>query len=210
MLFMLKKPWVKYIPILFVVASCFSNGERDAHQSHIGGHAKSVNYADSINAGLIPKDTLKGSPARISMEHVGGNHVHIRYGSPGVRGRVIWGGLVGYDEVWATGAHNATSIDFSKDVVIEGKTIPAGKYGFFTMPGKEEWTLILNKNWEQHLADEYSVEDDVLRLTIKPEFLDEVTQRLTYSIEKESNLEGKIVMRWEKIRVTLPFKNLQP
>src|SRR5688572_27386481 len=82
--------------------------ETDEHSAH---RAKtSGNYADSVNAGIILKDTLKGSPRRFVMDFIGSNHVHVDYGSPGVKGRTIWGGLVAYDEVWATGAHHATSI----------------------------------------------------------------------------------------------------
>jgi hypothetical protein len=60
------------------------------------------------------------SPRMAAMAMVGNNHVHIDYGSPSVRGRNIWNGLVAYDQVWATGAHRATTIDFSDDVIIDG------------------------------------------------------------------------------------------
>jgi hypothetical protein len=200
--------------IMIVIASFFlitcskNKTGSEQLQSHAGHHtATAGNYADSVNAGIIPKDTLRGSPVRIAMDFVGGNHVHIQYGSPGVRERIIWGGLVAYDQVWSTGAHQATSIDFSKEVLIGDKTIPAGKYAFFTIPGKEEWTLILNKNWDQHLTDEYKESEDVVRISVKPELINEITQRLTYSVVKKSDTEGAIVMQWEMIRVALPFKN---
>lgn len=70
------------------------------------------------------------------MAMIGENHVHIDYGSPSVRGRNIWNGLVAYNQVWATGTHKATWIDFSKDVMIEGQHIPKGKYRFFIIPDK--------------------------------------------------------------------------
>ncbi|MBC8923868.1 DUF2911 domain-containing protein, partial [Escherichia coli] len=77
------------------------------------------------------------------------------YHSPGVRKRIIWGGLVPYDEVWVTGAHDATTVEMPKAFVVNGKTIPAGKYAIFTIPGKNAWTVIINKQWQQHLATEY-------------------------------------------------------
>src|SRR3990167_5853083 len=101
------------------------------------------------------------SPRTSAMAIVGNNHLHIDYGSPSVRGRNIWNGLVAYDQVWATGAHKATWIEFSEDVKINSQLIPKGKYGFFTIPNKKEWTIILNKDWDMHLADDYTPKNDV-------------------------------------------------
>jgi len=141
------------------------------------------------------------------MAMVGNNHVHIVYGSPGVKGRIIWGGLVAYDEVWVTGAHKATSIDFSKDVIIGEKKVAAGKYAFFTIPNQEKWTLILNKNCDQHLADKYSEKEDVLRVDVAPIVQENIIQRLTYTVKSNSDDGGMITMQWEKIEVSLPFTN---
>lgn len=202
---------IKNISILlllaWLVACTPSQKEDQTAQANHHPKASARNYADSVNNGIIPKDTLKGSPVRIAMGYVGHNHVHITYGSPGVRGRIIWGGLVAFGEVWVTGSHNATSIEFSKDVLIDGKRVSAGKYAFFTIPGEEEWILILNKNYNQHLADDYSAAEDVLRITVKPTVLSDVVQRLTYSVVKQSEKEGKVVVQWEKIQVSLSFKN---
>jgi hypothetical protein len=146
---------------------------------------------------------------RTAMANFGSNYVHIQYGSPGVKGRTIWGGLVAYDQVWVTGAHQATSVMFSSDVVINETHIAAGKYALFTIPGKDKWIVILNKNWEQHLADEYSEKDDVVRIKITPETLPQEVQRLTYLVEKiDADVDkGSIVMLWERIKIVLPFRN---
>ena len=95
------------------------------------------------------------SPHTATMSMVGDAHVHIDYSSPGVRNRIIFGGLVSYDSIWQSGAHMATWLDTNKALIIDGKTLPAGKYGFFTIPSQKEWTLIFNTNWEQHGKDEY-------------------------------------------------------
>jgi hypothetical protein len=126
-----------------------------------------------------------------------------------VRGRNIWGGLVGYDEVWVSGAHTATSITFERDVQIKDTKVPAGMYAFFTIPGKKEWTLILNKNYNQHLADDYSDKEDVLRVVVKAQSVKNTVQRLTYTIDsKEGSSSGSISLLWEKIKVSLPVKSL--
>jgi Protein of unknown function (DUF2911) len=174
------------------------------------GHNMAVSsnsYCDSVNNGIIADDTLKGSPRRTSMATVNGTHVHLEYSSPGVKGRVVWGGLVAYDKVWVTGAHKATSVQFSKDVTINGQKIPAGQYAFFTIPGKEKWTLILNTRYDQHLADDYNEKEDVIRVEVKAEE-HSMTQRLTYATGKIDDKSGEIVMQWEKVIIRLPFTTL--
>ncbi len=145
------------------------------------------------------KTTAK-SPPKTAMANIGNVHVHMEYNAPLVRNRIIWGGLVPYGEVWVTGAHTATSINFNGNVEIAGQTIPKGKYAFFTIPDKEKWTLILNKNWDQHLTDEYEPKDDVLRWTVKPD-TDVHTEALTYQVTGGEE-KGTIEFRWEKIKVS--------
>lgn len=141
------------------------------------------------------------SPRMQTMDNIAGTHVHIDYSSPSVRGRTIWNGLVAYGQVWATGAHTATSIDFSTEVTIGGQHIPKGKYAFFTIPGEKEWILILNKNYDQHLADNYDQNLDIVRLTVQPQPLEENVESLTYKVIPGAGNKGKIRMSWEKLKV---------
>lgn len=190
----------------FFLAACTNSSEskvKDGHEGHMMP-ASGANYADSVNNGSITEDTMKGSPKRVAMQTVGGTHVHIEYSSPGVKGRVIWGGLVPYDKVWATGAHKATTVQFFKAVEIDGKTIDAGKYALFTIPGKEKWTVIFNTRYDQHLADDYNEAEDVLRTSITPQ-AHELTQRLTYTVEKSGDRSGSINIYWDKIHIAVPF-----
>lgn len=185
--------------LLFLLFSLFSSTISAQHD-----HKNGNGYADSVNNGLIAKDTMKSSPKRVAMETVNNTHIHIEYGSPGVKGRMIWGGLVAYDQVWATGAHNATTIDFSTQVVIAGKKIPAGKYALFTIPGKNEWTIIINSRNKQHLADEYNAAEDLVRVKVKPQ-KNKMTQRLTYAIEKQGK-DAAVTIAWEYLKLSLPVK----
>lgn len=180
-----------------------SNNGTGSHHAATETHSSYFGYADSVNNGSIAIDTMKGSPKRVAMADIGNSHVHIAYGSPGVKGRVIWGGLVAYNTVWATGAHQATSISFSNPVQLGGVKVPAGTYAFFTIPGKDEWTVILNKNTQQHLADDYDKTQDVLRLTLKPE-AHAFTPRLTYSVTATSPVAGIVAMAWENVVVKVP------
>lgn len=170
------------------------------------GHGAATGYADSVNAGLIAQDTMKKSPHRVTMADIGDAHVHIEYGSPGVRGRTIWGGLVAYDQVWSAGAHKATKISFSKPVQIAGKKIEAGSYGFFLVPGKEKFIVILNRKWDQHLADEYDPKDDVLRTEIVPQMPDKTVQRLTYEIVPNGRQKAELRFSWEKVLLRVPVE----
>lgn len=150
-------------------------------------------------------DTLKGSLKAMSMGIVGATHVQIDYHSPAVRDRIVWGGLVPYDKVWVAGAHMATSIEFDKEIMISNMPIPAGKYALFAIPGKIDWTLIVNKNWEQHLTDNYDPKEDLVRINVKVELQDRNQERLRYTIESTAATQGKINLEWEKIKVSVPF-----
>ena len=155
------------------------------------------------NPNLV-KDTTKKSIKSMAYAIVNGDSIKINYHSPGVRKRVIWGGLVPYDEVWVTGAHDATTVEFPKQVIINGKEIAAGKYAFFTIPGKKQWIIIINKNWKQHLATEYDEKEDLVRINIKPT-KNAHTERLQYFIEHRNGNDGLIAVAWEKIRIEFLF-----
>lgn len=141
------------------------------------------------------------------MEIVDGNHIHIDYSSPSVRGRQIFGGLVAYGEVWATGAHKATWIQFDKLVTIGDQNIPAGKYGLFTIPGEKEWTVIINQVWDMHLADDYDASKDVIRITCTPETLDNTVESLTYQVQKIASQTTEIAIAWDKTKIKFVVKN---
>lgn len=150
-------------------------------------------------------DTIIKSIPKEEHAMMGEAHITIKYHAPAVRGRQIWGGLVPYDEVWVTGAHRATSFEINKDFKVGDTLIPAGKYALFTIPGKEDWTFIINKKWDQHLADEYSQADDIIRMQIKTENLDTHQERLKYSVTSSTDKEFKLTIAWEKIKLTVPF-----
>lgn len=162
--------------------------------------ACSNNSADHT-AHQTTADTSKKSIPKEIKKWVGQTYIRISYHAPAVRGRITWGGLVPYDAVWVTGAHNATVLQIDRDFRAGGKIISRGKYALFTIPGKEEWTLIINKNWDQHLADEYSEADDVVRIKVKPQTAEELIERLEYEIDQTGERTATIIMRWEKLSV---------
>lgn len=160
----------------------------------VAAQAQDVNYNPNAK-----KDTTKKSVKCAAVGKIGTANIRINYYSPGVRGRIIWGGVVPMDEVWVTGAHSATNIEIDKPFIINDKKFAAGTYAIFTIPSNGEWTFILNKNYQQHLTDEYDAKDDLLRLKIKPVATETITERLQYFVEA-----GKLVIAWEKIRLEIP------
>ena len=182
---------------LLIVSCQNKKGENGGHEHH---------QPEAATSTVDQSDNSKKSIPQEAHGNVGDAHVSVYYHSPAVRSRVIWGGLVPFDEVWVAGAHSATSIEFSKAIEIEGTTIPKGKYAFFTIPGQERWTLILNKNWEQHLSDDYDQAEDIIRIEVTPETEMPLSERLTYTIEDKREGSGAIRMSWEELSVSLPFK----
>jgi len=145
------------------------------------------------------------SPHATAMTMIGDAHIHIDYSSPGVRNRIIFGGLLSYDMVWQAGAHKATWLETNQDLIMDGKTLPAGKYGFFTIPSKEAWTIIFNTNWEQHGKDEYDQKEDVLRFKVQPTISETTTEHLIYKVKKTNANEGTISLAWEKVLIDFNF-----
>lgn len=152
----------------------------------------------------VVQDTTKGSIPTVTDLQVGKAGLRVGYYAPAVRGRIIWGGLVSYGQVWVTGAHSATQLEFNVPVEIAGKTIKPGRYALFTIPDENEWTIIINKNWEQHLADEYNEQEDILRFKAKPEAAN-FRERLRYSLTSAITNEASLTIHWEKIKVSFPI-----
>lgn len=139
-------------------------------------------------------------PATVSGE-INGKNVTLNYGQPSIKGREVWGKLVPYGEVWRAGANEATTIEFSKDVSIEGKALPAGKYGFFTIPNAKEWTIIFNKEPSQWGAFKYDAAQDALRVRVKPKKTKAFNERLKYVVGKNS-----VSLAWENTEVVFAVK----
>ncbi len=142
------------------------------------------------------------SPKAAVIQTVGFTEVGIDYNRPGVKGRIIWGGLVPYNKVWRAGANEATKFTFSTVVKINDKTLKAGSYSFFVIPTKENWTIIFNKVADQWGAFEYNEAEDALRFEVTPEE-GNMQEWMAYTITKTSNNSAIVKLEWEKLKV--PF-----
>ena len=137
------------------------------------------------------------------MQTVGLTDVTITYSRPGVKGRVIWGGLVPYDKVWRTGANEATDITFSTDVKVNGQPLPAGTYSLHTIPTKSDWTVIFNKKADQWGSYSYDEKEDALRVQVKAQ-PHEFTEWMQFSLPDIAVDKATVALDWEKLRV--PFE----
>jgi len=172
------------------------------------GTEESVEHTDHKHATSTPKEESKPkSPRTASMAMIGDNHVHIDYSSPSMRGRQIFGGLVGYGEVWVTGAHKASNITLDKAATIGGTMIPKGKYGLFTIPGEAQWTIIINKDWDMHLADDYNEANDIVRLPVTIEELESAVESLTFEVAAVDDTKGTVTIKWENTSVVFEVVN---
>ena len=174
--------------------SCANESKKSDNHEHPETNAEATTSAKSL------------SPHTSTMVMINEAHIHIDYSAPSVRDRVIFGGLVGYNTVWQAGAHKATWIETDKDLVIEGKKLKAGKYGFFVIPGQDKWEVMFNSRWDQHGKDEYNETENMLSLQVSPEELDETQELLTYEINELGDKEGEIVLTWEKVKIKVPFE----
>jgi len=132
---------------------------------------------------------------------VGLTEIEIEYSRPNVKSRVIWGELVPYDKVWRTGANESTTISFSEDVKVNGSAVPAGEYGLYTIPGKEEWTIVLSSDNKMWGAGEYTADHDVLRFTVKPTAT-KSTETFTIGFSTVKDDKCMVDLSWDELMVS--------
>jgi len=144
----------------------------------------------------------RASQHALVSQRVGLTDITIDYHRPGVKERKVWGVLVPYEQVWRAGANENTTITFSTRVNINGKEVPAGKYGLHMIPTEKEWTIILNKNnaaWGSFFYDESL---DQLRFKVTPKTAS-YQEWLSYSFDDVSANSATVNLRWEKL--SIPF-----
>jgi hypothetical protein len=143
------------------------------------------------------------SPNASVSQTLGVTEITVHYSRPGVKGRVIWGKLVPYNEVWRTGANENTTISFSTPVKIDGKELPAGIYGLQTLPAADAWTVILSKDADQWGAFSYNPAHDAMRFQARP-VVAEPQEWMDFEFSDLSDTSAILSVRWEKLRV--PFR----
>lgn len=129
----------------------------------------------------------------------------VEWGAPSKKGRDIFGALVPYGKVWRTGANECSEIEFKKNVTFGGQRVKAGRYALFTIPGENEWTIILNSEVGQWGAFNYNPDKDVARITVPATKTNEVIEVLTLDFKKDNKKREKLVLSWDNTAVEVPI-----
>jgi len=149
--------------------------------------------------------TPQPSPTAYIKQNFGLSQIEISYSRPGVKGRKIFGDLVPYGKVWRTGANNATTITFGDDVTIGDKKVPAGNYGILTIPGENEWTVIITKQTDVTSPAAYKQDQDVVRVTVKPYQLPFSIETFTIGLGDITGDSCKLELMWDNVYVHVPI-----
>jgi Protein of unknown function (DUF2911) len=139
----------------------------------------------SLNSAAQKDKSKRPSPPATASQKVGEATITITYSQPSVKGRTIGDNLEPMmDKVWRAGANEATVFESDKDILVQGKVLPKGKYGFFVLvQAGNSWTLIFNKTWDQWGAFKYNEADDILRVTASAGKAETFSETLTYKID---------------------------
>ncbi|SKB86455.1 DUF2911 domain-containing protein [Daejeonella lutea] len=139
--------------------------------------------------------------AKVSETISSGTKVTIDYSQPGIKGRTIGKEIAPWGKVWRTGANEATVFEVNKNVTINGKSLPKGKYSLYSIPGQKEWVIILNKTWNQS-GTEYDQKADIMRFTVKTLKAAAFSERMTFKIAKS----GVVSLVWGNYLVNFTVK----
>lgn len=158
-------------------------------------------------AGAQTLKTPAPSPTQTIKQEFGLSSIELSYSRPSVKGRKIFGALVPFGSVWRTGANSATTITFGDEVMINGKKVPAGKYGFLTIPGNDMWTLILTKQLDVTQPAAYKQENDVVRIDVKPVTINYQIENLTMQFGNIKPSTCELQLMWDNTYVALPISS---
>lgn len=140
------------------------------------------------------------SPLMVKEGQISGKAFKVQFGSPAVKGRELWGDLVPYNVVWRTGANEASYVELSEEMTVEGKKLAPGKYSLFTIPKETgPWTVIFNSEWDlEHGHFQYDEKNDVLRVEVEPVWGASSQESLSIEIENPG-----IIIYWEKLKLPI-------
>ncbi|RYE25877.1 MAG: DUF2911 domain-containing protein [Sphingobacteriales bacterium] len=132
--------------------------------------------------------------------------IEISYSRPSARGRKIFGDVVPYNAVWRTGANSATRLKLGEDVTMGGQTIKTGEYALYTIPGQNEWEIILNKGVGNWGNAGYATSDDIARFKVKSSKLTSGVSTFTINIADITASTCNLEIKWENTKVVIPIK----
>lgn len=150
--------------------------------------------------------TPKASPGAKFQQKVGLADIQIEYSRPGAKGRVIFGDLIPYEQIWRLGANENTKITCSEALIFGKDTLKAGTYALFAKPGKEKWMLYFYKdfsNWG--LPDNWDANNVAIEVSAAVKNTQDFQENFEISLDALTNNGGQITFAWERTKVILPF-----
>ena len=186
--------------VLLLTASLACSATRNGAAQEVD-HSCIVMSPEGLNERLSPLDSL--------TFRVAGERVTICYGRPSARGRDMLGGRLPYGELWRTGANEPTMIHTSVPLEIAGIAVEPGIYSIYTVPGAEEWQIIVNEAIEQWGHERYYTEEveaqEVGRATVPSEQMEEHVEMLSFRVEPRGEGQADLLLEWENTRVRIPL-----
>lgn len=159
----------------------------------------------------LKKQTKKNSPEKTAAYSLEGTELLVNYSSPSKKDRVIFGELVPYGQVWRTGANEPSTFSTTADIMIIDKSLPAGDYSLWTVPGKESWKIIFNSEipeWGVTILSggketTRDLEKDVLQVEVPVKEL--MTPVENFTIAFEDDMQLNLVLSWDTSKVSIPI-----
>jgi len=145
------------------------------------------------------------SPHETTEFSLNGKKITVSYGRPYMKGRKIMGGLVPYDQVWRTGADEATVLTTEADLMIGNLAVPKGSYAVFTLPSESGWKLIVNKVDKQFGAFDYDEKQDLGRVDMKVGKTSAPVEQFTITLAKAGS-GGVMKLEWENTSASVDIK----
>ena len=146
------------------------------------------------------------SPRSTVTQQFSTSKITVDYSRPAKNGRKVFGDVVAMDQTWRTGANKITTITFEEEVSFGGQKIPAGKYGLYTIPSAQEWTVLLNKNAEASSVAAFKDEENVAKVSVKPTVQNTVVENFTIDINSITNTTAKLNLMWDNLLVSVDIK----
>jgi hypothetical protein len=159
-----------------------------------------------LRRGTMEEAAARPSPLGETAFTVGGQEARLCYGRPSARGRTIFGELEAYGVPWRSGANEATALHLTFAADVGGVALEPGSYSLYTVPGEENWEVVLNSNaqrWGIPITPEVRA-NDVGSFTVPAEVTEGLVETLTYRWEPTSDSAGHLILEWENTRIRIP------
>jgi hypothetical protein len=160
-----------------------------------------------FSGSVIAQDPIKPRPSPLAIASIKYRDAYIKviYSQPHKRSREVFGKLVPYSQIWRTGANEATEMTITADILLNNQLLRAGTYSIFTIPDKEKWTVIINRDNGLWGAYNYNSKLDIMRFEVPVQQSSPVYEAFTITFEQKNDL-AELLLLWDTIKISVPIK----